>query len=116
MAAYAHENDNRVRALGSLALTYQVAASTLTKLGEADLAWNASDRGIHVAQQSESPVVIGSLFRSVAHSLLATGAYAEAVQLTNDAAEFFQPHMAKATPTLLSVSGTMLLEKPTGET
>jgi transcriptional regulator with XRE-family HTH domain len=109
LAAYAHEGDNRARALGFLALTYQVAASTLTKLGEADLAWNASDRGIHAAQQSESPVVIGSLFRSVAHSLLATGAYAEAVQLTNDATEFFQPHMAKATPTLLSVSGTMLL-------
>jgi transcriptional regulator with XRE-family HTH domain len=109
LAAYAHEGDNRARAVGFLALTYQVAASTLTKLGEADLAWNASDRGIHAAQQSESPVVIGSLFRSVAHSLLATGAYAEAVQLTNDAAEFFQPHMAKATPTLLSVSGTMLL-------
>jgi hypothetical protein len=109
LAAYAHEGDNRARAVGFLALTYQVAASTLTKLGEADLAWNASDRGIHAAQQSESPVVIGSLFRSVAHSLLATGAYAEAVRVTNDAAEFFQPHMAKATPTLLSVSGTMLL-------
>ncbi len=109
LAAYAHQGDDQARALGLLALTYQVAASTLTKLGEADLAWNASDRGIHAAQQSENPAVIGSLFRSVAHSLLATGAYAEAVQLTNDAAEFFAPHLPDATPTMLSVSGTMLL-------
>ncbi len=108
LAAYAYHGDD-ARALGFLALTYQVAASTLTKLGEADLAWTASDRGIHAAQQSESPAVIGSLFRSAAHSLLATGAYKAAVQLTNDASEFFQPHMARPTPTMLSVSGTMLL-------
>jgi hypothetical protein len=31
------------------------------------------------------------------------------VQLTNDAAELFGPHMPKASPTMLSVSGTMLL-------
>jgi transcriptional regulator with XRE-family HTH domain len=109
LGAYAYERDDGARALGYLALTYQVAASTLTKLGEADLAWTASDRGIHAAQQSESPIVVGSLLRSAAHSLLATGAYAEAVQLANDASEYFQPHMAKATPTMLSVSGTMLL-------
>jgi len=109
LAAYAYDGDDGARALGYLALTYQVGASTLTKLGEADLAWTASDRGIHAAQQSESPVVIGSLLRSAAHSLLATGAYAEAVQLANDASEYFEPHIAKANPTMLSVSGTMLL-------
>jgi len=81
----------------------------LTKLGEADLAWSASDRGIEQAHRSENPVIIGSLLRSVAHSLLSTGAYSEAARLTSDVSEFLEPHLKKAGPTLLSVYGTALL-------
>lgn len=109
IAVHSYDGDDQLLAHGRLALAYQVAASTLTKLGEADLAWNASDRGIEAAQRSENPVIIGSLLRSVAHSLLSTGAYAEAVQLTHDAAEFFEPHLAGASRTMLSVYGTQLL-------
>jgi hypothetical protein len=47
--------------------------------------------------------VIGSLFRSVTHSLLSNGRYAEAVQLTQDAASYLQPGLAKATPGYLSL-------------
>lgn len=109
IAAHEYEGEDQRRALALLALTYQVAALTLTKLGEADLAWNASDRGIEAAYRSENPVVIGSLFRSVTHSLQSTGAYAESVQMTNDAASFFEPHLSKPSPTMLSVYGTLLL-------
>jgi hypothetical protein len=49
-------------------MTYQAAAMILTKLGETDLAWMASDRGLAVAQDSGDAVVVGSLFRSVTHS------------------------------------------------
>jgi transcriptional regulator with XRE-family HTH domain len=108
-AVRAYDGDERRLAAGRLALAYQVTASVLTKLGEADLAWSASDRGIEQAQQSENPVVIGSLLRSVAHSLLSTGAYAEAARMTSDVAEFLQPHLRKASPTMLSVYGTALL-------
>ncbi|MBB5785591.1 hypothetical protein HD601_000166 [Jiangella mangrovi] len=109
IAAHEYQGDRQQRALGLLALTYQVAAGTLTKLGEADLAWNASDRGIDAAYRSGNPTVIGSLFRSVAHSLQATGAYAAAVQMTNDAIEFFEPHLSDPSPAMLSVYGTLLL-------
>jgi transcriptional regulator with XRE-family HTH domain len=109
IAAHAYDGDEQRLACGRLALLYQVAASTLTKLGEADLAWNASDRGIEAAQRSENPVVIGSLLRSVAHSLLSTGAYAEAIQLTRDAATFYETHLAKASETMLSVYGAHML-------
>jgi hypothetical protein len=54
-------------------------------------------------------VVIGSLFRSVAHTLLSTGRYAEATQLTTDAAACLQPGLAEAGPEYLSVYGTLLL-------
>jgi transcriptional regulator with XRE-family HTH domain len=108
-ATLAYSRDDRRVAAGRLALAYHVAASVLTKLGEADLAWTASNRGIEAAQQSENPVIVGSLLRSVSHSLLSTGAYVDAVRCTRDAAAFLQPHLAKAGPTMLSVYGTALL-------
>jgi transcriptional regulator with XRE-family HTH domain len=109
VAAHEYERDERLRADGLCALTYQVAALTLTKLGEADLAWTASDRGIEAAYRCGDPVLIGSLFRSVTHSLQSIGAYSEAVQMTNDAATFFDPHLSSASPTMLSVYGALLL-------
>ena len=109
VAAYTYTGADRMLAFGRLALLSHVAASTLTKLGEPDLAWTASDRGVEAARHSENPVVIGSLLRSVAHSLLSTGDYAEAIRLTRDAADFYQPHLTKPSPTMLSVYGTHLL-------
>ena len=81
----------------------------LTKLGETDLAWIAADRGLVAAQDSGNPVVVGSLFRSVTHSLLSNGRHAEAVQLTQDAASYLQPGLANATPEYLSIYGTLFL-------
>jgi hypothetical protein len=46
-------------------------------------------------------VVIGSLFLSVTPWLLSNGRYAEAVQLTRDAASYLQPGLANATPEYL---------------
>jgi transcriptional regulator with XRE-family HTH domain len=108
-AVRTYEGDDRRVANGRLALAYHVAASVLTKLGEADLAWSASDRGIEAAHLSENPVIIGSLLRSVSHSLLSTGAYGEAARLTSDLARYLEPFQKKAGPTMLSVYGTALL-------
>ena len=105
--AYTGERRERTKSL--LAMTYQAAAMILIKLGEADLAWIAADRGLAAAQDSENPVVVGSLFRSVTHSLLSNGRYAEAVQLTQDAATYLQPGLAKTTPEYLSIYGTLFL-------
>ncbi|MEV0677835.1 hypothetical protein AB0I60_15090 [Actinosynnema sp. NPDC050436] len=41
-----------------LALSYQAAMSLLTKLGEADLAWIAAERGLAAAQQTGDPVIL----------------------------------------------------------
>jgi transcriptional regulator with XRE-family HTH domain len=96
-------------ASGRLALAYQVAATMLTKLGETDLAWTAANHGIHAAHSSENPVVIGSVLRCLTHTLMATGAYGEAVTLTTTATEFLQPHMSKPSRTMASVYGAQLL-------
>ncbi|MGH3867222.1 MAG: helix-turn-helix domain-containing protein [Pseudonocardiaceae bacterium] len=108
-AGRTHTGEGRGRAKSLLAMTHQAAAMILTKLGEVDLAWIAADRGLVAAQDSGNPVVIGSLFRSVTHSLLSNGRYPEAVQLSQDAAAYLQPGLANATPEYLSIYGTLLL-------
>ncbi|MEV6345027.1 helix-turn-helix transcriptional regulator [Actinoplanes sp. NPDC051851] len=92
-----------------LGLTYQLAATQLTKLGETDLAWIAADRGLTVVRPTGDPTITGSLFRSVSHALLSTGRYQDAVRLTTDAADYLDKHLTDAGPELLSVYGTLLL-------
>jgi transcriptional regulator with XRE-family HTH domain len=102
------DESNRANAL--LALAYQSAVSVLTKLGEADLAWIASERGLHAAQQADNPVVLGSLFRSVAHAVHSTGRFAEGVRLVEAAADVLEPYVgSRAEDDLLSVYGTLFL-------
>lgn len=107
--AQACSDADRPLVQGRLALAYQVAATMLTKLGESDLAWTAANHGIHAAHASENPVIVGSVFRGLTHTLMATGAYAEAVQLTHTAVDFLEEHLAKPTRTIESVYGAQLL-------
>ncbi|MET7967007.1 helix-turn-helix transcriptional regulator [Micromonospora sp. NPDC005305] len=100
------EQDRARRVLG---LAYQLAATQLTKLGERDLAWIAADRGLAAVHATGDPVVVGSLVRSVGHALLAIGRHAEAVRLTEHAADHLTPHLRHPTPALLSVYGTLHL-------
>ncbi|MGQ0631951.1 MAG: helix-turn-helix domain-containing protein [Sporichthyaceae bacterium] len=104
-----HVGDDALAASGLLALTYQSAAMILTKLGETDLAWMAADRGLAAAHTSGDPVVVGSLFRSVTHSLLSHGRHADAVELTHAASDYLRPGITTAGPQLLSVYGTLFL-------
>lgn len=101
---------DRSRANALLALTYQAAASILTKLGETDLAWIAAERGLNAAQQTDTPVIIGSLFRSVAHALHSTGRFQDSVHLVQVAANVLEPQVGcRASDGLLSVYGTLFL-------
>ena len=104
-----YTGEGRERAKSLLAMTHQAAAAILTKLGETDLAWIAADRGLIAAQGSGNPVVVGSLLRSVTHSLLSNSRYVEAVRLTQDAATYLQPGLANATPEYLSIYGMLFL-------
>lgn len=101
--------DQAAGARALLALAYQAAAMILTKLGETDLAWMAADRGLAAAHATGEPVVVGSLFRSVTHSLLSHGRHADAVRLTHDAASYLEPSLGEENPELLSVYGTLFL-------
>ncbi|WP_436522791.1 helix-turn-helix domain-containing protein [Actinoplanes sp. HUAS TT8] len=103
------EGRDREEARSLLGLSYQLAATQLTKLGETDLAWIAADRGLSVVRPAGDPTITGSLFRSVSHALLSTGRYQDAVRLTTDAADYLDQYLTEAGPELLSVYGTLLL-------
>ncbi|WP_405663339.1 helix-turn-helix domain-containing protein [Streptomyces sp. RK9] len=109
LAARTYAGEEREEANALLALTYQGAAMVLGKLGENELAWMAADRGLAAAQQSGNNVIVGSLFRSVTHCLLSTGRYETAVQLVSDAAGFLETGLEAASPSYLSVYGTLFL-------
>ncbi|MFE5004364.1 helix-turn-helix domain-containing protein [Streptomyces sp. NPDC056696] len=109
IAAQAYQGEERERAHELMAMTYQGAAMVLTKVGETDLAWIAADRGLAAAQQSGNTVVTGSLFRSVAHSLLSNGRFDAAVQLVGDASDHLRPGLDDASPEFLSIYGTLFL-------
>ncbi|MGX7675774.1 helix-turn-helix domain-containing protein [Plantactinospora sp. DSM 117369] len=110
-AADGLDGDDQDQARRLLGLTYQLAATQLTKLGETDLAWIAADRGLAAVRPTGDPVVTGSLLRSVGHALHSTGRYREAVRLTEDAAAYLEGHLRQPTPApaLLSVYGTLFL-------
>lgn len=108
-AVRTHEGEQLLRAQGLLAMAYQSAAMVLTKLGAVDLAWIAADRGLAAAHQSDNAVILGSLYRSVSHCLLANGRYTAAVQLTTDAGDVLRPALPAADGDYVSVYGTLFL-------
>ncbi|MDT7789286.1 MAG: hypothetical protein QOF58_7705 [Pseudonocardiales bacterium] len=93
----------------TLALSYQVATAMLTKLGEVDLAWVAADRGLNAAHETDDPVIIGSLSRSVVHALQASGRYQEAVALVDETVSSFGQKLQSGNRASISVHGTLLL-------
>jgi transcriptional regulator with XRE-family HTH domain len=109
VAAEHYDGDNGIRAHELLALSYQAAASVLTKLGEGDLAWIAAERGLAAAQRTDNLSITGSLFRAVAFALLSTDKFGPAMQLTEAGAEYLQPHLSDDNADLLSVYGTLFL-------
>ncbi|WP_051816747.1 hypothetical protein [Kitasatospora sp. NRRL B-11411] len=108
-AVRAYDGDDRLKAKALLAMAYQGAAMVLTKIGEADLAWMAADRGLAAAKESGDLVVTGSLFRSVSHCLLASGRLTAARDLVADSAGYLESGLADASPAYLSIYGTLFL-------
>lgn len=109
IAANEYSGDERRVALRIFAFAGQSAAMILAKLGEFDLAWIASQRGLAAAEQSEDPAVIGSLLRSVIHSLHSDGRAEDARDMTRRAADYIRTKLDKSDPRIVSVYGTLLL-------
>jgi hypothetical protein len=81
----------------------------LTKIGEADLACIAAQRGYDLAEQADEPVVLTSLTRSVSHALLSSGRYSDAVDLIDNAPSTVGVLDSTSSRAFTSVYGTMYL-------
>lgn len=104
-----YDSDNSQRAHMLTAYVHQVASLFLTKIGEADLAWIAASQGLAEAKASNDYVVIGSLSRAAAHTLVSIGEYGQARGLASTAANYLSPHLARPSQPLLSVYGSLHL-------
>lgn len=102
------QGTERARAHRVLALSYQAAASVLTKAGEPDLAWIAAERGFNASESSGSPAVRGSLIRSVAFALHSTDRFEPAMRLVDASADSLYEGIEGNEP-LLSAYGTLFL-------
>jgi len=88
---------------------HHLAATTLSKIGEADLSWIAAERAMGAADQSGDPLVLASAARSGAHALLAIGRYDDAIQLGQTATAWLQPQVRASDPAALSLLGMLNL-------
>jgi transcriptional regulator with XRE-family HTH domain len=107
-AAYlASQRDDAHRtASRALAHLYHVAASLLVKLGKPSDAWVCAERGDLEARSVGEPVVLLSLQRGIAHALLSSGRYADAVGVVRDGLlEAPDPNNRPA----IAVTGTLML-------
>ncbi|GHD17072.1 transcriptional regulator [Nocardiopsis kunsanensis] len=110
-AVRVNEGEPRRQAESLLALACQACAMILTKVGEPDLAWIATERGMKAAFDCGDLALQGSLMRSGVHSLHSRGQYETAVALTEESAEYLRREQRghARTACLLSVYGTLLL-------
>ena len=92
-----------------LALAYHAAAATLGKVGEPDLAWIASDRGLVASEDSGDIAVQVSLLRSVAHCMLTNGQHTPAADLVSRAADRFADEPFGDEPVRWSLLGSLYL-------
>lgn len=91
------------------ARTHHLAATALSKLGEADLAWIAAERAMQAADSSDDPLVLASAARAGTHALLSVGRFDDAVALGGRASEWLEPRMAQRDPAALSLYGMLHL-------
>jgi hypothetical protein len=93
-----------------LAEVYQIASSTLRKLGERDLAWIAADRAAMVCQLAGDDLLAALAADQVAAALFALGRDRSAMEISMSVADQVAPRDdGEASPQRLSVYGTALL-------
>lgn len=91
------------------ARVHHLAATTLAKIGEADLAWMSAERAMYAADQVDDPLVLASAARAGTHALLAVGRYDDALTLGVTAARWLQGLVREHDPAALSLAGMLYL-------
>lgn len=92
---------------------HHLAATALSKLGEADLAWIAAERAMAAAENADDPLVLASAARAGTHAFLANGRYNDALSLGTTAASWLRARMNANDPAALSLFGMLHLRTAT---
>lgn len=108
-SAAGHTGGTRRRAWAISARSHHLAATALSKVGEADLSWIAAERAMRAADRSEDVLVLASSARAATHALLAVGRFDDAVELGRTAAVWLAERVAEADPVALSLLGMLHL-------
>lgn len=104
------DEDGYVRRWAALtARIHHLAATALSKVGEADLSWIAAERAMQAADRSDDPLVLASAARSGTHALLAVGRFDDALDLGETAARWLAPQLKQGDPSALSLYGMLYL-------
>jgi transcriptional regulator with XRE-family HTH domain len=99
------------RAAHLLGQVYQIASSTLRKLGEYELAWLAADRSMAVSQRAGDQLLAGTASFRVGNALLALGRARPALEVNVNIANRIAPGGVNDTrPERFSVYGMLLLQ------
>lgn len=109
MEAAGGDTTYRRRCAAVSARIHHLAATTLSKVGEADLAWIAAERAMQAADLADDPLVLASAARSGTHALLAVGRFDDALQLGDAAARWLTPRMQDGDAAALSLYGMLHL-------
>lgn len=101
--------DDRRAASGLLAESCQIIAGLLTRLGETDLAWVATERAIAAAEHADDPLLTTAGVWHLTGVLLGSGRPREATDVALAAADRVTAEDADA-PERLSLLGALLLD------
>jgi transcriptional regulator with XRE-family HTH domain len=105
----AHVNDEDARdAAHLLGQVYQIASSTLRKVGEHELSWLAADRSIAVSQRAGDQLLAGLASYRVGSALLSLGRVRPALEVNVNIANRLAPSLDH-TAERLSVYGMLLV-------
>lgn len=88
---------------------HHLAASTLAKIGESDLAWIAAEAAVSAGERSGDPLALASAARAGTHALLAVGRFDDAVNLGETAARWLRAELVDADPAAWSLIGMLQL-------
>ena len=86
---------------------HHLAATTLIKVGEADLAWIAGERAMGAADNADDPLALASAARAATHGLLAVGRYDDAIELGSAAHGWLSSQLRDEDPEALSLAGML---------
>lgn len=92
---------------------HHLSASSLAKVGEAELSWMSAERAMSAGEQSGDPLSLASAARAGTHALLAVGRFDDAVSLGQTAAQWLSTQLLDNDPSALSIIGMLYLRTAT---